>query len=148
METHLHGIRRLFLHPCHYTSVVHRQDGYVYLHDELTGVSVAKSSVSFTEDIDSLAFMDNFNSFCALSRGKHIVVFETDASKWLRHKRMQLPAGQPILATLGISYLEENSLLVCVSNTSIAYLNLQQECIQHTSKLVKGITVSNAHPNV
>jgi hypothetical protein len=35
-EKLLEGVKSIFLNPYHYTYVIHKEDGFIYLYDEMT----------------------------------------------------------------------------------------------------------------
>lgn len=144
-EKLLEGVKSIFLNPYHYTYVIHKEDGFIYLYDEMTMEFVGKTKSAFAETFKVFTFTDNFNCFIAYLEGKHpqqsqILVFALEPDGTINYHRHLLTRNRTPenLSLFSISFLERErekdkdreKYIVGLSRNRIYYINLQGEIVK------------------
>lgn len=100
------------MNPFHYTYVLQKIDGHVYLYDQMTMRQVGKTKLALAEDIKMIAFTENFNYFFsyieikpyASSSTGHLLVFSLQEEDKINYKRYLIKVDG-IAARVMIKYI-------------------------------------------
>jgi hypothetical protein len=68
-------VQQIYIHPLHFTHLVHKEDNYIYLYDELSMSKLGKTKVQILAGMKLFAFSYNFNLFFGLKEGEFIMAF-------------------------------------------------------------------------